>query len=168
MKNLTQHLTQYAEYHRNTRNIISHFIGIPLIVLGVAALLSRPSIEVVGYLSSPTLLAAIIASLFYLKLDLAMGIIMTALMALSVIFGRYVADQSTTYWLSVSIGFFIVGWIIQFIGHVYEKRKPAFVDDIMGLAIGPLFVLAELVFFLGFRKELKEKIESVAGPTRNS
>ncbi len=97
-----------------------------------------------------------------------MGIIMTALMALSVIFGRYVADQSTTYWLSVSIGFFIVGWIIQFIGHVYEKRKPAFVDDIMGLAIGPLFVLAELVFFLGFRKELKEKIESVAGPTRNS
>ncbi|MGH1471035.1 MAG: DUF962 domain-containing protein [Cellvibrionaceae bacterium] len=168
MKNLTQHLTQYAEYHRNTRNIISHFIGIPLIVLGFTALLSRPSFEIVGYLSSPALLIAVIASLFYLKLDLWMGAVMSVLMALSVLFGRYTAEQSTTYWLSMSIGFFFVGWVIQFIGHVYEKRKPAFVDDIMGLAIGPLFVLAELVFLLGFRKELKENIESVAGPTRNS
>ena len=26
----------------------------------------------------------------------------------------------------------MVGWIIQAIGHVYEGRKPAFVDDLMG------------------------------------
>ena len=48
-------------------------------------------------------------------------------------------------WLAWSIGFFVVGWIIQFIGHYYEKKKPAFLDDVIGLAIGPLFVLAEFV-----------------------
>lgn len=167
MKNLTQHLTQYAEYHRNTRNIISHFIGIPLIVLSVAALLSRPSFDIAGFTASPAVFVAVIASLFYLKLDLALGIIMTVLMALSVMFGHSVAGEATAYWLVVSIGCFVVGWIIQFIGHVFEKRKPAFVDDIMGLAIGPLFVVAELIFLLGFRKTLKSEIESVAGPTRN-
>jgi len=44
------------------------------------------------------------------------------------------------------------------VGHFYEKKKPAFMDDIMGLAIGPLFVLAEMVFMLGFRKDLEQRI----------
>ncbi len=51
-------------------------------------------------------------------------------------------------WLIWSVGIFVVGWIIQFIGHYYEKKKPAFMDDVIGLAIGPLFVLAEFVFLL--------------------
>ncbi len=31
-------------------------------------------------------------------------------------------------------------------------------DDLIGLAIGPLFVLAELIFLFGFRKELEAKM----------
>ena len=42
MKSLVDHLSQYAAYHRDPRNIASHFIGIPLIVVAVAVLLSRP------------------------------------------------------------------------------------------------------------------------------
>ena len=41
MKNLVDHLSQYAAYHRDPRNIASHFIGIPLIFVAVAVLLSR-------------------------------------------------------------------------------------------------------------------------------
>ena len=44
MKTLVDHLAQYAAYHRDRRNIASHFIGIPMIVLAVAVLLSRPEI----------------------------------------------------------------------------------------------------------------------------
>jgi uncharacterized membrane protein YGL010W len=55
---------------------------------------------------------------------------------------------------------------LQFIGHHFEGKKPAFVDDIMGLAIGPLFVLAELSFELGFRNRLKKEIERRSGPIR--
>ena len=37
MKTLVDQLAQYADYHRDRRNIASHFIGIPLIVLGLVA-----------------------------------------------------------------------------------------------------------------------------------
>ena len=52
------------------------------------------------------------------------------------------------------------------VGHHFEGKKPAFVDDIMGLAIGPLFVLAELSFELGLREALKEEIERRSGPVK--
>jgi uncharacterized membrane protein YGL010W len=54
----------------------------------------------------------------------------------------------------------VIGWAIQFVGHYFEGKKPAFVDDIMGLMIGPLFVAAELAFLLGLRQELKQQIEA--------
>lgn len=39
MKTLTEYLTQYAAYYRDQRNIITHFIGISLIVIAVAIVL---------------------------------------------------------------------------------------------------------------------------------
>jgi uncharacterized membrane protein YGL010W len=47
----------------------------------------------------------------------------------------------------------------------YEHRKPAFVDDVIGLLIGPLFVLAEMLFGFGWRPALREAIEARVGPT---
>ena len=35
-------LKQYAEYHRDRRNIATHLIGVPMIVFGVGVLLARP------------------------------------------------------------------------------------------------------------------------------
>lgn len=159
MKTLTDHLTQYAAYHRDQRNIITHFIGIPLIVVAVAILLSRPNLMINGLWVSPAMAVAIVAAVFYLKLDRALGACMALLLALCVWLGMYCAQLSTGAWLGWGIGSFIVGWIIQFIGHYYEGRKPAFVDDIMGLAIGPLFVVAELAFMCGLRKPLQEETE---------
>ena len=43
--------------------------------------------------------------------------------------------------------------------------KPAFVDDMMSLAIGPLFVLTEAYFLLGLKRELRRHIEDRVGPT---
>ena len=60
---------------------------------------------------------------------------------------------------------FVVGWVIQFIGHYYEGRKPAFVDDLIGLLVGPMFVVAEALFMLGWGKPLLAEIERRAGPT---
>ena len=33
MKTLIDHLSNYAAYHRDTRNVVTHFIGIPMICL---------------------------------------------------------------------------------------------------------------------------------------
>ncbi|MDX5372320.1 MAG: DUF962 domain-containing protein [Pseudomonadaceae bacterium] len=165
MKTLVDHLAQYAEYHRDRRNIFSHFIGIPMIVLAVAVLLSRPGWEIAGLWISPALLTALAAGLFYLRLDLRFGLLMALLLALCLWAGAALAQAATGVWLSGGLGLFVVGWIIQFIGHYYEGRKPAFVDDLMGLVVGPLFVVAELAFLLGLRQEVQDAVERRAGPT---
>jgi len=72
--------------------------------------------------------------------------------------GQWLAGQTAPVWLGAGLGLFVVGWIIQFVGHYYEGKKPAFVDDIVGLLIGPLFVTAELGFLLRMRLALKAEI----------
>ena len=164
MKSLVDHLSQYAAYHRDPRNIASHFIGIPMIVVAVAVLLSRPEWTLAGLWLSPAVLLAVFAAGFYLRLELALGALMSVLMGLSVWAGHVLAEQSTPVWLGSGIGLFVAGWVIQFVGHYYEGRKPAFVDDVSGLIVGPLFVVAELGFVLGLRHDLKQQIEARSGP----
>lgn len=166
MKTLTDQIANYAGYHRDPRNIATHFIGIPMIVLAVTALLSRPAFEVAGLPLSPAVFAALAASLYYLRLEWRLGAVMALLMGLSVLAGQWLAGQSTGLWAGTGIAVFVVGWILQFIGHYYEGKKPAFVDDLMGLIIGPLFVVAELAFALGLRRDLQHAVESRVGPVR--
>ncbi|AGP86494.1 MULTISPECIES: Mpo1 family 2-hydroxy fatty acid dioxygenase [Alteromonas] len=171
MKNLEQHLSEYAKHHRDQRNIYTHYIGIPLIVYSVFCLLSKPAIAVhlplIGTINaSPALFVWLISSAFYIKLDVKLGLIMALITGAMVYFAQPIAQYGVGTWLAISLSIFVVGWILQFIGHHYEGKKPAFVDDIMGLAIGPLFVLAELSFELGFRNTLKEEIERRSGPIR--
>ncbi|WP_213878353.1 Mpo1-like protein [Pseudomonas sp. dw_358] len=162
-KTLVDHLSQYAAYHRDRRNILTHFIGIPLIVLAVAILLSRPGGWLGGLWWSPALLVSLASALFYLRLDLRLGLLMAALLALCLWAGQTLAAQSTGLWLSSGVGAFVLGWAIQFVGHYYEGRKPAFIDDVSGLIVGPLFVVVELGFLLGWRADLKQQIEQPAG-----
>ncbi|MDN7509103.1 DUF962 domain-containing protein [Burkholderia multivorans] len=147
MKTLEDHLSQYAAYHRDARNIATHLVGIPLIVFAVEVLLSRPALAV-----------------FYVRLDLRFGIAMAALLALGLWAAQTVARLPTAQWLAIGVGAFVIGWIVQFVGHWFEGRKPAFVDDLIGLAIGPLFVVAELAFFAGWRDDVRREVERRAGP----
>ena len=59
----------------------------------------------------------------------------------------------------------MVGWVIQYVGHWYEGRKPAFTDDIVGLLVGPMFVVLEVLGTWGLFKGLIAEIEAHAGPT---
>lgn len=169
MRTLTQQLTQYAAYHRDRRNIATHFIGIPLIVLALGVLSSRPAFAVgaLPFALSPAWILFGAATVYYLVLDAPLGVMMALVSVLCVAFGQWLGAQSTLMWLATGIGLFVVGWVFQFIGHVaYEHRKPAFVDDVIGLLIGPLFVLAEALFAFGWRPALREAIEAQVGPTR--
>lgn len=165
MKSLTDQLANYAAYHRDRRNIATHFVGIPMIVVAVAILLARPAVDTGVLLLSPILPIAALTIGYYLALDLRYGLFMTFAIGIAVAIGRQVADLPTAAWLAWGIGLFVVGWIIQFIGHYYEGRKPAFVDDVVGLLIGPLFVAAEAGFLVGLRTEVRDAIEARVGPT---
>ena len=156
MKTLVEHLSQYAAYHRDARNILTHFVGIPLIVIAVATLLSRPQWAAI----SPALVLMVASAVFYLRLELRLGLLMTLLLGLAVWLGYALAALSTGLWLGWGVGLFVLGWVIQFVGHYYEGRKPAFIDDVTGLIVGPLFVVVELGFLLGWRGDLKREIEA--------
>lgn len=168
MRNLTEQLTQYAAYHRDARNIATHFVGIPLIVLALAVLLSRPAIALwLPVPVSPAWLLFGASTIYYLMLDVPLGLMMAVVSAACVAFGAWLAQQGTAAWLGSGVGLFVVGWIFQFVGHIaWEHRKPAFVDDLIGLLIGPLFVLAEALFSIGWRPQLRAAIEAKVGPTR--
>lgn len=63
---------------------------------------------------------------------------------------------------SIAIGVHVVSWILQFVGHgKYEGRKPALLDNLVqALFLAPLFVWYEVLFRLGFYKELKRDVEA--------
>ncbi|HYX39390.1 MAG TPA: Mpo1-like protein [Oligoflexus sp.] len=167
MRNLTDQLATYASYHRDRRNIGTHFIGIPMILFGVVLLLSRPLWMTDTVIAvTPALFASIVVGLYYLSLDIPLGLFMCIILVSMLKLAAPLAMDSTSTWLTWGIGFFVVGWIFQTVGHIWEGKKPAFVDDLMGLIIGPLFVAAELVFALGGRAALHKEIEARAGKTR--
>ncbi|HGM7368399.1 TPA: DUF962 domain-containing protein [Serratia marcescens] len=168
MRSLEDQLAAYAAYHRDARNIATHFIGIPLIVVSLLALLSRPAWGAGGLPFSPACAVVLVAALYYLRLSLRLGVMMLALLLLCLGIGAWVASLSTAAWLSIGIGGFVIGWLFQFVGHFWEGRKPAFMDDVTGLIIGPLFVLAEACFLAGGLREQQRNIELRSGKVRNA
>jgi uncharacterized membrane protein YGL010W len=166
MKSLTEQLTQYATYHRDRRNILTHFIGVPMIVASLCILLSRPALMTsLPWFTPGTVIFALVTA-YYLKLDRRYGLVLGAYLGACLTFAHALADLPTGSWLAVGGGLFTVGWAMQFIGHAFEGRKPAFVDDITGLLIGPLFIAAEAGFLLGMRKEIESEVNAKAGSPR--
>ena len=53
--------------------------------------------------------------------------------------------------LSISATIFVAAWVLQFIGHKIEGKKPSFFEDIQYLWVGPMFVLSKLFGKLGIR-----------------
>lgn len=56
---------------------------------------------------------------------------------------------------------FVVSWIAQFIGHgFFEGRAPALLDNLVqALLLAPFFIWFEILFRLGYRPELKGRLD---------
>ncbi|HEX5356043.1 MAG TPA: Mpo1-like protein [Aquabacterium sp.] len=166
MKTLTEQLTQYATYHRDRRNIITHFVGIPMIVASMCILLSRPALSPDLLWLTPGAVIAALVTAYYLRLDVRYGVVLGAYLWGCLAVAQSLAPLPTGTWFAIGAGLFFIGWVIQFIGHYFEGRKPAFVDDIIGLLIGPLFIAAEAGFLMGLRKDVEAEVNARAGAPR--
>jgi uncharacterized membrane protein YGL010W len=159
-------LAHYAQYHRDRRNIATHFVGVPMIVFGVGVLLAGTGFSVAGLWLTPAWIVYALATLWFLtRGEFLLGLATTAAVGLLIALAHPVAAGSFSRWLAWGVGFFAVGWVIQFVGHYYEGRKPAFVDDLVGLLVSPMFMVLEMLAPLGLFKALMESIEDRAGPT---
>jgi uncharacterized membrane protein YGL010W len=166
MRAATDLLSGYARYHRDQRNIASHFVGVPMIVFAIGVLLARPAFNLGGLALSPAwVLFALSAAWYLTRGNLVLGVAVSACVGTLLLAAHQVAYGGLGAWLGWGVGVFAVGWVIQFVGHWYEGRKPAFVDDLSGLVVGPMFVTAEAMFMLGWNKPLLAEIERRAGPT---
>ena len=163
-------MVQYAHYHRDRRNIATHLVGIPLIFMAIGVLLLGPSWSVAGLTVTLAWIMWALTSLWYLSRgDVLLGV------ATSVVNGLLIAaahevpplaqDLGLAVW-QVGLGLFVIGWVFQFIGHYFEGRKPAFVDDLVGLLVGPMFVVGEVLMAVGLLQRMHRDIERQAGAIR--
>jgi len=162
MKSLVDRLASYAEYHRDKRNIATHFVGIPMILVGTQSALARIGVGPINAAVGATGLA----TRYYRALDPTYGSAMGAVLGVTCGMGTAIAALPMPLWAGATASLFIGGWALQFLGHYFEGKKPAFLDDIKGLFDGPLFLVAEVAFTLGLSKELRAEVERRAGPTR--
>lgn len=166
MRSLQENLTQYAAYHRDRRNIATHLVGVPMIVFAVVLALSVVHLPLGPVVTTLAVVASVLTCLYYFRLDAFFGLTMAAVLVLMCAGASEVTARTTASGaLAWAAGIFIFGWALQFWGHRFEGMKPAFFDDAKQLLIGPLFVCAELFFFLGGRAELRKYIEERVGPT---
>lgn len=143
----------YADDHRHPTNQWIHVVCVPAIVWSVIALLW--CIPAPGTLFKPGFwagLAMLAATLFYYRQSRPLGLGVLAMFVLMALLSVYLFQThgvGTLLW--AGIGVFVVAWVGQFIGHVYEGRRPSFFTDLTYLLVGPAWVLSKLYRKLGWR-----------------
>ncbi|BAJ00918.1 Mpo1 family 2-hydroxy fatty acid dioxygenase [Shewanella violacea] len=165
MKSAEEQLSTYKSVHLNPKNIRTHFLGVPLIIWSIFLLLHLIPVNIFAW-DDPAISINVASAfaigvlIYYFKLHVGLGIGL-ALFILPVLYSSHlVAQMQGGVWIAV--GVFVLGWVFQLIGHKYEKAKPAFIDDLNQLLIGPFFLMAELYFMLGLEKELDKQITAMA------
>jgi len=162
----TELMVQYAAYHRDRRNIATHFVGIPLIVFAIGIFTARAQFDIAQvHFTAAWVVWGVTAAWYLTRGNLLLGLATAAVNGLLIWGAHPLAVGSTGAWLACGFVTFITGWVLQFIGHYYEGRKPAFVDDLVGLLVGPMFIVGEALFAAGLCRPLAQEIERRTGPT---
>jgi uncharacterized membrane protein YGL010W len=166
MQTLEQQMSFYAAYHQDPRNKATHFVGVPMIIFGLFIALGWARIEADGVTLTAAMLLAAIVLVWYFLLDVPLAAAMLAVNALLL----YLADLVSVQPIAVGAAWFLVffggGWVIQLIGHVFEGRKPALVDNFFQIFVAPIFLAAEVFFALGYKPALHAAVQERARQTR--
>jgi uncharacterized membrane protein YGL010W len=133
-RRIDQLLAHYGESHQHPVNERVHFIAIPLIMLSLIGLIFciHPWLAY-GFMAASMVYYARLSSVFLA----AMGVWSVLLLALVHAMG----DAR----LPLCVAIFVGAWVLQFIGHKLEGKKPSFFEDVQYLWVGPLFVLRPLL-----------------------
>jgi uncharacterized membrane protein YGL010W len=150
-------MAMYSAYHRDGRNKATHFVGVPAIAVSLLIPMAMLRfVDLGGYSISLATLFAVGVMIYWIALDPPFGVATSIIFVPGVWFADWVAQQSAlTAWTSFGI-LFVGGWIIQLVGHAFEGRKPALVDNLLQALIAPVFLVAEVAFGLGMRKPLHD------------
>jgi len=146
-------LVEYGASHRNQTNKLIHWIAVPAIFWCVLALLSElpfpAALRVVPWLDW-AVVAAVLATLYYMALSVPLALGMAAFSALCLVLIHILRGGPYPVWQAALV-IFAVAWICQFIGHAIEGRRPSFFKDVQFLLIGPAWLMSFLFRAAGLR-----------------
>ena len=164
MKTLDQQMAIYAAYHRNRWNKLTHFIGVPAIIFSI--LIPMNWVPVGADLTlAHVFVGAVLAYYFLLDVPFALATtVATGALLYAAKLAAATGVASGWIWFGA---FFVGGWILQLVGHVFEGRKPALADNLFQIFVAPIFLVAEVFFALGFKRDVLEKVEArLADPAK--
>jgi 2-hydroxy fatty acid dioxygenase len=161
-----QFFVSYGSYHDNIVNKIIHIICIPQILFSLYAMLLHTMDQrfIYGIQYDYFLIFLTGLMLVYLKIDVISGLVSTLFYFGISLYCRHLfltwgADNLDQHFRIFLIQH-IVGWAAQFIGHgVFEKRKPALMDNLLLTMVAPDFVIIEIMFYLGYKKDIQDKCQ---------
>lgn len=139
MRTFDQWMTEYSVSHQNPTNKMIHNICVPVIFFTVVALLWKLSI----FLFFPVALAAIA---FYYTMGKKVAILGAVMIGLAL-----VLQFALGFGYIMLILLFAAAWAGQFYGHKIEGQKPSFLEDLMFLFVGPLWVAYPALQKAGFK-----------------
>ncbi len=162
MKTIVEQLSTYKSVHLDANNIKTHFIGVPAIIWSIFVWFNmlRFSLFESGFTFTFGYVFALVVLIYYILLHKGLALSMLLFLAPVIYSADLVAQMPNGGWISLAV--FVVAWIFQLVGHKFEKAKPAFIDDLNQLLIGPLFLMAEFLFSLGLLKSLNNEITGKA------
>jgi uncharacterized membrane protein YGL010W len=162
MKDIEAQMSFYAAYHQDARNKVTHFIGVPAIILSLFIPLAWIRFEVGGNTVTAAMVFAAAVLIYYFVLDVPLAFAMLVVTGALVWVGHQIAALGVLQgWIWFAV-LFVGGWILQLVGHVFEGRKPALADNLFQIFVAPIFLAAEVFFALGYKPELHRSVQQKA------
>ncbi|MGB6451134.1 MAG: Mpo1-like protein [Steroidobacteraceae bacterium] len=163
MSRFARILAAYGAYHRDSRNRLTHYFGVPAIVYAILIALALRSYSILGVDVGLDVMVAALLVLAYLLLDVRLGLAVALLLALLIWAAEATVRIGTSTALTVAVVVFIAGWVLQLFGHHFEGNRPALLDNLLQVFVAPIYVVTELGFALGLRGELRSQVENIQG-----
>src|SRR5438270_3196343 len=168
MKTLEEQMAFYAAYHQDARNKATHFVGVPLITLAILVPLSWIHTEIFEFRVTAAMLLTTAVLAYYFMLDVPLALAMLVVFGLLIWLAEHIAALGATQgWIWFAV-LFVGGWILQLVGHVFEGRKPALVDNLFQIFVAPIFLAAEVFFALGYKPALHAAVQARAQRLRGA
>jgi uncharacterized membrane protein YGL010W len=156
MRSMQSWLDGYSADHRNPINQVLHWICVPPIVWTVVALLWTVPVPSAWLKPGAWAVFAMVAAFaWYWKHSHRLGgalLVAFALLALLTAWLFELLGPVRLRWAAVAV--FVLAWIGQFIGHMFEGHRPSFLTDLSYLLVGPAWLMEKLLRKLGFKAQV--------------
>lgn len=148
MRKIDTLLHEYGVSHQNFTNKLIHWFCVPLIFFSIIGLFfsipTGPLPALFPFLSSFAnwaTISLVLVLIYYLSLSLslAVGMLFFAIICLAIANFLNLVFPGMLWLISLAV--FVVAWIVQFIGHKIEGKKPSFLKDVQFLMIGPAWLM---------------------------